>query len=948
MDLCARACHSASMSGGGTFVHSPVGAITDWLVRLPGSGPSAVFLEGEAGIGKTTAWLAGTEAARGLGFLVLAARAAAAESVLAYAAIADLLNGLPASAWPPLAPPQQHAVNRVLLTGSSNDTATDQRAVGAALLSILTQLASRGPVLIAVDDWQWLDRASAQILTFAARRLTGPVAILATLRTAPATVTTAAVVELPDPKALRRITVPPLSAAALHDVLTECLGHSLPRPTMVRIHEISGGNPFYALELARALDEGGHFFGRTALPATLAELVQTRIGGLPAKTRTVLLAASCVPTATLTLVAHATATSTARVLSHLAPAESSGIVTVDGQQVRFTHPLLAHGVYVNASGVDRRMIHRRLADHVTEPELRARHLALAATSADSRTLQMLDVAAINASARGAPATAAELLTLAIKAGGDTPQRHIHCATMHFAAGDAAAARGELERTIPSLQSGPLRADALAALGLVRLFDDSFTDAIDLLRRALREPGLSLETTVRLGVTLALTMLNGGHAAAPETIAAAVDGAEQLRDPLLLSQALAIQTLVKFVSGDGLDRVALQRALDAEARLVDTTATPPSLRMVLSPRWQRALLLGWSGDLDTAHELFKDVSRRCTESGQEQELMYAAYYTVQIEIWRANFAEAQQIADEASRRAAQLGGAVPLCGAMTMQSALAAFAGRTSEARDGATAALRASRSIGALRLSVWPLMTLGFVCVSLDDYQGALDNLKPLLAQLDSRPDSSEIVTAWFVPDAVDALLALGRIDDAEPLVDRLERNGRRLDRPWILAAGLRCRGALLAAGGHLDAAEAAVNEALRHHSRVVMPFERARTLLLLGQLQRRQRHAPAAAATLTIASQEFDRISTPLWARRCRIELQRANVAPGVGEKLTPTEQRVAQLAARGMTNREVAASLFISSKTVEANMTRIYRKLGIHSRAELGRLLGDDGETLLPKVSD
>jgi DNA-binding CsgD family transcriptional regulator len=187
----------------------------------------------------------------------------------------------------------------------------------------------------------------------------------------------------------------------------------------------------------------------------------------------------------------------------------------------------------------------------------------------------------------------------------------------------------------------------------------------------------------------------------------------------------------------------------------------------------------------------------------------------------------------------------------------------------------------------------------------------------------------------------LGRHAEAEPLIEALEGNGRRNDCVWMLAVAARCRSMSLAARGDVDAAEQMARQSLVEHERTLMRFERARTQLLLGQLQRRQRQKDSAAATLKQALAAFDDIGTPLWADRARAELARTNVAPSRGV-LTPSERRVAELVASGKTNRDVAAALFISPTTVEANLGRIYRKLGIKSRAELARLIGDSGSTI------
>jgi DNA-binding CsgD family transcriptional regulator len=262
-----------------------------------------------------------------------------------------------------------------------------------------------------------------------------------------------------------------------------------------------------------------------------------------------------------------------------------------------------------------------------------------------------------------------------------------------------------------------------------------------------------------------------------------------------------------------------------------------------------------------------------------------------------------------------------------------------EVRRDAADALAAARRCGSHRLSEWAIASLGFVEVSLGNYDAALSTFAPLLSVLDQMPRSTEIIAASFVPDAAEAMIGLGRLDDAEKIVNVLESNGDRLDRPWMLAVGARCRAMLLAAAGDVEAASEAAEHALKEHQRLPMPFELARTQLLVGQLQRRRRQREAASATLREALRALEDLRTPLWAERARAELNRASGIRARAE-LTASERRVAELAATGITNREVAAALFISPKTVEANLSHIYRKLNIHSRAELGRIMGSSDE--------
>ncbi|MCT7661833.1 ATP-binding protein [Mycobacterium deserti] len=897
------------------------------LLASVSSGPSALTVEGEAGIGKTTLWLAALERARELGFRVLSTRAAPTESALAYSSLAGLLEAVDEAVLADLPPPQRLAVGRVLSRVGVDGPVTDQRAAAAGFVSVVERLAEASPVFVGIDDLQWLDSPSALVVSSAARRLTGPVAFLATVRTGPNNHHFEPGLELRRPDALNRIRVGPLSVGALHAVLTERVGRSFSRPKMTRIFDVSGGNPFYAIEIARSMDEQGAD-GEASLPTSLAALVRARIGALSVSAREVLLAAACLADPTVEAIAQANNADAERILAVLEDAENKGIVEIRGHRVRFSHPLLTRGVYSDTTAARRRAMHRRLAAVAEEPELKARHLALAAATGDQHTLSALDTAAELARKRGAPAAAAELLGLAIGLGGDTPQRRIRSAAYHFNAGDTERARVLLLDTIERLEPATLRAEASSLLGFVHLFDDGFAEAVDVLTRALDEAGGDLALRTRLLITLSYARYNAGRfGAATGSIEDAVAHAERLGQPHPLSQALSMRATLWFLRGDGLDTASLARAVDLDDQDAD-------IPMAFRPRMQNAMLLGWTGQLDRAHHELASIRRRCMERGEENELMFVAVHTVLVAIWRGNFTDAALIAEDTMERALQLGGDVPMFVAMTIRAALAAYAGQENQARRATSEALAASQRCSASLLVVWTITTLGFLEVSLGNYDAALGAVAPLLSNLDAAPRATEIPAASFVPDAVESLVALGRLADAEPLVSLLEQNGARLDRAWMLAVGARCRAMLLAAYGDVDAAYEVVQTAMIHHARLPMPFERARTQLLVGQIQRRQRKREAASATLREALAAFEELATPLWADRARSELKRASGVRTQAE-LTASEQRVAELAASGVTNREMAAVLFISPKTVEANLSRIYRKLNIRSRAELGRIM-------------
>jgi DNA-binding CsgD family transcriptional regulator len=888
--------------------------------------PTALVIEGEPGIGKTTLWLAGVERARGQGLRVLSARPAAAESALSYSSLADLLGSVDAATLAELPDPQRLALDHILLRADSGEAPTDPRAVAAALLSVLRRLALDSPVLVALDDLQWLDVSSAHAIAFATRRLAGPIAVFATSRSDPDSVAATSWLQLPTPDATRRMSLGPLDISGLHEVITHRLGRSLPRSTMVDIHLVSRGNPFYGLELARSLQ--GHTLAPTSLPASLAELVRVRLGGLDHRVRHALLAVACLAMPTAELVARAVGVGADDLLVLLADAEKFGIVEIGGRYLRFAHPLLARGIYTGTAPSLRRAMHERLGHLVEEPESRARHLALAATSATSELLESLDVAADLARKRGAPAAAAELLDRGVELGGETPERQIRAAGHHLAAGDLPRARNLLDDAIAHAPPGVLRASALMQLAVVDLFDARFGDAAGLLERGLEDVGGDVALRAQMLVTSSFALTNAGqHAAAFEKVEMAIRAATQSEASALLSQALGMRAMVLFIQGRGLDQPGMHRAVELE----DPGAHIP---ISLRPTAQNALLLSWSGQLRSARGALAAVRRDCVERGEEAELVFMSFHASLVAIWLGESAEAAQVAEDTMERAQQLGGGVSLFVALTMRATARAYSGHENDARSDLQRAAAASTRNGPLTMTAWSVTVRGFLEVSLGNYHAALAALAPLIAKVVAAPEATEIIAASFIPDAAEALVELHRLDEAEPLIELLERNGRRLDRPWMLAVGGRGRAMLLNARGDVDEARRAAERAMVEHDRIPMPFERARTQLVLGVIQRRQGQEQASTASLREALGAFERIGAPLWAARARAEVDRVATAARRPE-LTPSEEKVARLTASGMTNVEVAAALFISPKTVEFHLARIYRKLGIRSRAELGRLV-------------
>lgn len=888
--------------------------------------PTILVIDGEAGIGKTTLWLAGVEQARERNFQVLATRPAQTESVMAYVSLADLLSRVDATVVNGLPDPQRRALDRVLLWGDSGADPTDPRAVAAAFLSVIEQLSEAGPVLIAIDDLQWLDPSSAAIVSFAARRLSGAVGVIAAVRNDSIPAVDLIREQLPRPDSSRRLTVGPLSLGALRTIVAQRLGLALPRPAMVRIHSISRGNPFYALQLAYSSSTG-----EISMQTTLSDLVRVRVSGVEPETQEALLAAACAGSPTLDLIARAMNVTDSRAAEILDDAEAKGLIHYEARRVRFSHPLLAAGIHADASPPRRRRMHATLAGIVTEPELRARHLALAATTADETTLRSLDAAAVTAANRGAPGTAAELLDLAVGLGGDTPERRIRAAEHHLHAANFSEAASRLEQIVGPMPPGRSRAEALTLLAKVRTAEEDFTKMVAVLTRVLADseddPGLRAYALA----LLSYAQLNTAQIEqSAHSIDEAVTLATGLDQPDLLSATLAFQAMQRFAAGGNYDEPTMAHALALEDVASDI---PPILRA----SFNNALLLAWTGQLDRGHDAMTAVRRRSLDRGEEHQLATLDFHCFLMALWRGDLVDADLLAEDALQRAEALGDAQPLAVGLTLRATVAAYAGQEQQARDDIAEAMAHLQRLGAPPTTRYPIATLAFLEVSLGNYAAALRTLEPALALIDSAPMALEIMVGLFVPDAAEAMVAVGRLDDAERLIERLLEDGRRLDRAWQLACGRRCRAMLLAARGDIEAAAETAQRALTEHDRLPMPFERARTQLLVGKLERRQRRNQSASAALNDALHVFERLGTPLWAERTRLELGRANVGPHRTTALTPSEQRVAELAASGMTNRDIASTLFISPKTVEANLSRIYRKLGINSRAALGRRMAE-----------
>lgn len=896
--------------------------------------PAALVIQGEPGIGKTTRWMNVCAQARRAGVRVLSTRAGVAESALDFIGVDDLLADVEPEVFDALPTAQRTALRQVLVRSGADGTEIDGRAAIAAFRSLVEELATRTPVLIGVDDVQWLDEATRAALDHTMRRVRGPVGVVVTGRAMTAQGNVASWLDLDEAGSVTRLVVRPMSLGRLHRLISSRTGRSLSRPAITRIAEMSGGNPYYALELAHAMESAGWVLS-TGLPSTLVDATGLHRGLLHADTDGVLLAAASVVGPTVDLLAAVLHRPAERIVESLEEAENLGIVSIEAGHVRFSHPLLPHVVYSEARPGDRRRIHRAVATVEPSPQRQARHLALAATTGDPETLRALDSAAETARADAAPATAAELTEIAIGLGGDTPTRRLHAARDHLLAGDIDRSLALLEPTAEGLPDGSLRAEARILVGGAHAVRGTFGRAVDELRVALADAAEDPALTVQIHLALAMTLsTNGDHAAADDYARQARERAENMADHVLTGQALAAQVLVRTAKGEAVDEVSLRRAIDIEHRVDHGVriAAPFSGRVV------RAVVSAWTGRLTEGRTQLAEARARYAARGSDVDLLWIQYHSVMTDIKLGRHLAATHLADDMLLGAEQLGGIAARVLAAEPRALLAALDGRESDARTETDLVL--DRALEDEPLMVGLRTVLGFLELSLGRHADAVEVLSPLLTRR-SADRHIEIATLRFLPDLLEAAFAIGRVDEFEPWVDALEDSGTRLGRPWVIAVGARCRTLHLAARGSLAAAEDAAMRALEAHRDLPMPFERARTQLVVGQLQRRLRQKRIARTTLTEALTIFEQLATPLWAARTRAELART-VETSQPHLLTASERRVAELVASGLTNKDVAAALYISPKTVEHNLGRVYRKLGVRNRTELGRHidnLGDGG---------
>jgi DNA-binding CsgD family transcriptional regulator len=900
-------------------------SLAEEFLDAAADGFAGLLLEGAMGIGKTTVWREVLRRAEARSFLVLSCRPAETEAKLGLSAVADLLGAVDEAAFGALTGPQRRALEVAFLRAEPRGAGTDWRAVATALRSLLTQLSSEGPVLVAVDDVQWLDSPSAATLGYVLRRLRDERIGFVVSRRLSEQVRLK-VEEVVAPEVLARATIGPLSLAALHHVLKQRLGSAPSRSALVRIEQASGGNPLFALELGRLLDDIGVPAAGEPLPVPpdVQALVARRLPKLPPPTREVLLAAAALDEPREETVRRALGRP---IGGDLEPAEREQMVQCEGGAIVFAHPVFAAATLASATGDERRRTHRRLADAVDTTETRARHLALSVEGRDEATAVIVDAAARDALLRGAPLAAAELVELALRLGDPGPgaqqARLLELASCARAGGESGRARAVLEGVGLTQWSPRLQGRAVARLVQLVFDAEHPASTITLLERMLREPlGAEARAAVYGGLSYGCSEVDAAKAVeyADEGLAVLERLGDDV-DPLVEGAALYMRLRAGVLLGEGLDRHLVDRILNIESRLPPGRGESASASV--------AYWLKFVDDLDGSREWLERNLRESVESGNEIGRLTALVHLATTECWAGNLGLAHDHAAAASRLAEELGvGFI----ALLAEEALAlvdAHLGNVDEVR--AIAERRLATPARSRHGNLLFRAALGLIELSLGNNEDADVQLRAGL-QAAEQFGYGEPGVHRMHGDAAEAAVALGDLERAGQIADFLDAHAKRTNQPWSIAVGTRVRALLAGARGDRAGALAAAELALQRHERLPMPFERARTLLVKGRLERRARLRARARESFEQALEVFERIGARLWAEVARTELARLGLQRTSVADLTEGERRVAELAAQGMTNREVAAVLFVSHKTVEANLARAYRKLGISSRAELG----------------
>lgn len=906
-------------------------ALNGFMQGIPDR-PACLVLIGEPGIGKTALWERAVEAAGRPHRRVLLHRAVETEAALSFTGLADLLSPVFEEASPSLPEPQRHALEVALLLAEPGDAApTDQRAVGMAVLNILKALSAQKQVVLAIDDLQWLDRSTAAVLGIALRRLrTEPLGLLATVRQAPGVGVPLDLDRSFGDEQLKRVMVGPLRLGDLHRLLRERLDLQLTRPELTRVWESAEGNPYFALELGRELIRTNTRpeVGRNLRPSqTLRDLLVRRLASLSATTLDVLLFAASLAQPSVELVARAYGDPD-RVLASLEEARREAVIRLQDGRLGFAHPLLAAICYEEAIPWRRRSVHRLLAEVVGDPEERARHLALSLEGPDEVVASELQSAARRAGNRGATAAGAELAELAA---GLTPaqnqagarQRRMQAAALHRLSGDFERANGILEQLRGEVPDGVERADVLYALATIMRADPPTRAA--LCQEALAEAtGDDARCAEILGFLSMSQVRMGNIPAALASARAGLERAERTDDERLLAVALARAGLAECQALDVTPGL-LERGIEIERRLA------VHLIFLDSPRFVYGAFMQHYDHVDLARQSFEELDAAARAVGDEATRGWIALDLISVERYAGRWQRAQEFVRIATEFAQQTQALQYRSMLQASRALLEADLGLPEQARESALEGAGLSRSVSDEISMVGSVAALGRTELLAGDLQAAGAQLRNLPDRLMSlgwlgAGDGAWASDVWA--DSIETLIRLGELERARAYLGVFEELAPRASRRWVAGAA-RCRALLAASQRDFEVAFHHLHRALSELEASGYPLDRGRTLLTLGSVRRQAGQKAAARDALDQACSLFDELGARAWSSWAVTERGRISGRRSPSHELTETELHVATLASRGLSNVEIASTLFMGVSTVEAHLSRVYVKLGVRRAA-------------------
>ncbi len=875
----------------------------------------AIVIDGPPGIGKTVVLDAAVAHARALGVWVISSRPTRAETRLAFAALSDLLVGADLTTLPPA----QRRLLEIVLGREANDGPPPQiNELGAAVLGLIEAWTVDGSCLmVAIDDLQWMDATTRDVVSYVMRRL--PVARVLVLCSVRAGEPAADPEGLDVPEA-ERITLQPLTPPAVEALLRQSVASRLPVHILDRVVAVSGGNPFFAIEFGRAMTDAVTHPGRPLpMPASLTALVAGRFRSLPGDTLEVLAAIALLARPSLAELADL------ELIDAIGPAEAAGIIEIRGRQIAFVHPLLAAAAHDAVPGTQRLALHRRLAE-VTHGTERCIHLALGSARPDAGIAAELTLAVGVEVSRGATAEAADLVMLAIDATpADDPlrwDRMLLSGEVLFRAGRTEEAMAQLALARDS--ASPLvRPRALLALATIEYSHSDDSEAAATLAREVLESTDDPDLLAEAHTVLSRVLYTDFVGAAEHADAAlAIIRAREAPAPLALAQALNASAAARFLAGQGLDRAAFDQAIELERG--------SSVPLADSAFGSLAALLKYADELDESRTMLESI----TERADVGSLPYALGHLPQLHLWTGRWDEAQRCAQHHLDFAERTQQESQTYAARFNLAVVAAHRGDVSQAEPLGRALYDEGHARGIPWTERNGAALLGFVAMTVGDAGAAAD----FFARYDSLGELMRLHEpgyARFHGDYVEALVAIGEIDRAVEVLDRHQERAERTRRVSAIATVQRGRALVAAHEGHRDDAFAAAHAAVATLNGTPLIYDSTRALLTLGIVARRFKERGVARDALTAALLAFERMGAASLAERARRELDRVggrSSAPAAGlAELTATESSVAELAASGQTTRQIADTLFISAKTVEANLTRVYRKLGVANRAQL-----------------